>query len=197
MGYRAWHGESLDVKGDIYLAYNDNKVYFEDSGIMLGDANDRIDSFWGSSRIKSVVFTDMINGTEYKLLEIMHDLSPSTGSVTDLVSKLSLLNNFVHTSNASQLYMHLDTDFALLGWSLQNTSNTTYPFNSFIRFQRLGDSSTHGYVEFKDPIVVLYAGAQEAASMPNGSILVQGDYLFYRDSSGTWKRAATYNATPS
>ena len=197
MGYRAWHGESLDVKGDIYLAYDDNRLYFEDSGIMLGDANDRIDSFWGSDRIKSVVFTDMVNDYETELLEIMHQLSPSTGETTHLVSKLSLLNNFVHSSDASRLYMHLDTDVALLGWSLQNRSNTTYPFNSFISFERLGDSSFNGYVKFRNPIVVLYAGAQEAASMPEGSILVQGDYLYYRDSSGTWKRAATYNVTPS
>ncbi|MFA5759554.1 MAG: hypothetical protein WC942_09400, partial [Clostridia bacterium] len=189
--------DRLDIKGDLYLAYDDNRIYFQDSGLMLGDADDRIDVSWGSYRIKSVVFTDMVNDYETELLEIMHQLSPSTGETTHLVSKFSLLNNFVHSSDASSLYMHLDTDVALLGWSLQNRSNTTYYFNSFISFERLGDSSFNGYVKFRDPIVVLYAGAQEAASMPAGSILVQGDYLYYRDSSGTWKRAATYNATPS
>jgi hypothetical protein len=164
---------------------------------MLGDANDRIDSFWGSSRIKSVIFTDIVDGTEYKLLEIMHEISPTTGEPTFLGSRLSLLNNFTHASNPSCLYMQVNSNVAFLDWTLHNTNNTTYPFASSIGFVRLGDSSTHGYVEFHDPIKVLYGTGQDAASMPNGSILVQGDYLFYRGSSGTWKRAAIYNATPS
>jgi len=83
------------------------------------------------------------------------------------------------------------------GISFVATDANNYTAVGSLKFFKLTGNYYDGYFEFNSPIRVLYPTGHNAASMPEGSILVQGDYLFYKDSNGTWKRAAFYNATPS
>jgi hypothetical protein len=77
------------------------------------------------------------------------------------------------------------------------TAASGYGATGNMTFSKLAGNYSYGYFEFNSPISILYPTGQNASSMPNGSILVQGDYLYYRTSDGVWRRAAYYNATPS
>jgi len=183
--YLAWDGQ-LNLKGNLILGYGENVIEFEDSKIKLGDGSSTSGENYvyfkrGSTGENIAWLSDyfVTSGERNTWGVAAHEYVEGNFSINCMASNSTEANNR-----------------AYLKATINNTSNAN-TLQALLEIMRLSSTSTHGYFKFSHPINVLYATGQDAASMPNGSILVQGDYLFYRDSSGTWKRAATYNVTPS
>ncbi len=181
----AWDGQ-LNLKGNLVLGYKQNSIEFEDSKIKLCDgasvSGENFIYFKRGSTDKRIVwlsdyFTSSMERNAWGLF--------TSENVSNSFFMYLMGSNTIEANNK-----------AYLKAVVENSSGLNQ-LEALLEVLRLGSTSSYGYFKFSHPINVLYATGQDAASMPNGSILVQGEYLFYRDSSGTWKRAATYNVTPS
>jgi len=94
---------------------------------------------------------------------------------------------------------HGSTDFvsldAIINW---NDSSGVFRSDTGIMsiVPRSYSEDSDVYFRFNRPINVLYSSGRDAPNMPPGTILVQGNRLYYRDEDGDWHRAAVYDATP-
>jgi hypothetical protein len=77
------------------------------------------------------------------------------------------------------------------------TTASGYGATGNMTFSKLAGNYSNGYFTFNYPIKVLYGTGGNGNLMPNGSIFVQGNYLYYRDSSGTWRRLEGTSNSPS
>ena len=77
------------------------------------------------------------------------------------------------------------------------TTASGYEATGNMIFSKLAGNYSNGYFTFNYPIKVLYGTGGNGNLMPNGSIFVQGNYLYYRDSSGTWRRLEGTSNSPS
>jgi hypothetical protein len=181
----SWDGQ-LNLKGNLILGYGQNAIEFEDSEIRLGDGStlggENFAYFERGRTGEKIAWLSeyLVGSGERNTFGVMAD---------EYVTGFLSMN--VMASDTSEI-----NNKAYLKAQLRNTSAGNI-FEAFLEILRLGSTSSYGYFKFSNPICVYYDTGKDASAMPNGSILVQGDYLFYRDSSGTWKRAAVYNAAPS
>jgi len=184
----AWDGQ-LNLKGNLILATDENVIEFEDSGIELGDGVP-------SSGENFIYFKRGRTG------EYISWLSEYLIEAAERNSFGVLANEYVDATFSLNV-MASDTveanNKAYLKAELRNTSSAN-TMTALMEIIRLGSASTHGYFKFSHPINVLYPTSQDASDMPQGTILIQGNDLYFKDNSGAsgaWKKVSASLASPS
>lgn len=184
----AWDGQ-LNLKGNLILATDENVIEFEDSGIELGDGAP-------SSGENFIYFKRGRTG------EYISWLSEYLIEAAERNSFGVLANEYVDATFSLNV-MASDTveanNKAYLKAELRNTSSAN-TMTALMEIIRLGSASTHGYFKFSHPINVLYPTSQDASDMPQGTILIQGNDLYFKDNSGAsgvWKKVSASLASPS
>ena len=175
--YLKFDGSDLELKANFRIAEDDNYIEFIDSGMKLIDA--------GYSNIpyttREISITDP-DSTAYNKEVLIF------GSRSDFGSYLTIfdlggsgkLSFFAPSGNSSPGYI------------------TFYKGDGLSKGSLLMEYVDGGplYFKFTHAINVLITSGRGAANLPPGSILVQGNRLYYRDEDGDWHRAAIYSATP-
>lgn len=178
--YLAWNGEKLSIKGDIVLGYGDNYIKFVDADITIKDG-------------------DTSSGTGYLYFERDSDtFAKLYSSATDSRFRMDVEENYVSLGVAYSDSTDSNNSVSL-AFQVKSTSKTN-AFAGSMSLVRLGSSTEYGYFRFTAPLNILYDTGQDAADMPQGTILIQGNDLFFRDNSGAsgvWKKVSASLSTPS
>jgi hypothetical protein len=193
--YLKWTGSALEILGNYivkegynFIKFADSDFYFFDHGYDSGVGIIRFDDVNTNSPIfKFSKQTEGTNDEAHAAFRITNN------SYSDSDSHINELHLEVHSDANTEA-----GNYNRFANSIYNAAgNNAAVFSIYMR--RLSSSTTYGYFEFDAPIKILYAPDQNASDMPKGTILTQGNYLFYRanDASGTWYRVQATADTPS
>ena len=173
--YMYWD-RKLKLKGDLYLGEGANGIYFEDTGLSIEDGFQPTLA-WTLDTYLGLQIKNQNKDTLFGFLQELNDGNP-----------LLFMQSINQYENLA-IYPY--------GISIYNKDVSDYSAIGNFDFTKLAGNYNRGYFSFNYPIKVLYGTGADAAQMPNGSILVQGNYLYYRDSSGTWRRLEGTSNSPS
>jgi hypothetical protein len=178
--YVKMSASSIELKANLILAAGDNYIKFVDADITIKDG-------------------DTSSGTGYLYFERDSDtFAKLYSSATDSRFRMDVEENYVSLGVAYSDSTDSNNSVSL-AFQVKSTSKTN-AFAGSMSLVRLGSSTEYGYFRFTAPLNILYDTGQDAADMPQGTILIQGNDLFFRDNSGAsgvWKKVSASLSTPS
>jgi len=144
--YISWNNK-LNIKGDLYIGAGKSSIYFEDSGIVLGD--NKV-AWLGSYTSRYVTFSTKYKDSRSLLMAIGYDYD---GASSSTLTRFEVQNRFIdyNTPNAFRVFVN-DSENSYFGSInldfISYSSNRDNQAINHLSFLRDSDTTSVGYFKF-------------------------------------------------
>ncbi|WP_333640923.1 discoidin domain-containing protein [Mesotoga prima] len=144
--YISWNNK-LNIKGDLYIGTGKSSIYFEDSGIVLGD--NKV-AWLGSYTSRCVTFSTKYKDSRSLLMAIGYDYD---GASSSTLTRFEVQNRFIdyNTPNAFRVFVN-DSENSYFGSInldfISYSSNRDNRAINRLSFLRDSDTTSVGYFKF-------------------------------------------------